>query len=136
MKVITILNAIGIGVNPPDPNKLNQLSYSKLRKFIALNHPVDPDSSKKFSMSDEIGVHYYGLKLATCCGCLQGVLCFKKTLKKFAKCLRKEKGKVDRPDSMLDVPSTDSDQDSGGNDTYEGLSRASIYIGEGPFLYL
>ena len=109
MKVITFLNAIGIGVNPPDPNKINQMNYSKVRKFIALNHPVDPDTFKKFNIGDEIGVHYYGLKLATCCGCLQVVLCLKRTIKKFLKCLRKKKDPVARPDSMLDVPSTDSD---------------------------
>jgi hypothetical protein len=37
---------------------------------------------------------------------------------------------------MRDVPSSDSDQGSEANGTYDGLSRASIYIGEGPFLYL
>lgn len=37
---------------------------------------------------------------------------------------------------MQDVPDSDDDKGSAGNDTYEGLSRASIYIGEGPFLYL
>ena len=70
MKVITILNAVGIGVNPIDPKNKNELTYSKLRKYIALNHPVDPDTSKKFSFNTDIGVQYYGLKLATCCGCL------------------------------------------------------------------
>ena len=109
MKVITLLNTLGIGVNPPDPNKKNKMSYSKVRKFIALNHPVDPDTSKKFGFFEEIGVQYYGLKLATCCGCLEIVLCFKRSLKKFMKCLRKEREKIDRPESMQDVPSTDSD---------------------------
>ena len=45
LKVIAILNAVGIGVSPPDNDKQKQLSYSKIRKFIALNHPVDPDTS-------------------------------------------------------------------------------------------
>lgn len=56
MKVITILNAVGIGVNPIDPKNKNELTYSKLRKYIALNHPVDPDTSKKFSFNTDIGV--------------------------------------------------------------------------------
>jgi hypothetical protein len=81
--MISILNAVGIGVNPPDPNKKIELSYSKLRKFIALNHPVDPDTNTKFSIWDNIGVQYYGLKLFTCCGCLELVLSSKKLIKWF-----------------------------------------------------
>jgi hypothetical protein len=52
------------------------------------------------------------------------------------KCLRKPRVRLEKPESMQDIPSSDSDKGSDKNDTYEGLSRASIYIGEGPFLYL
>ena len=45
LKVIAMLNAAGIGLDPPDKDKRIPLSYSKIRRFIALNHPVDPDTS-------------------------------------------------------------------------------------------
>jgi hypothetical protein len=44
IKIVSLLNAIGIGKNPPDLSKRTELSYSKLKKFISLNHPVDPDT--------------------------------------------------------------------------------------------
>jgi hypothetical protein len=42
---------------------------------------------------------------------------------------------VEKPITMVDVPSSDS-EDSDKNDTFKGLSNASIYLGEGAVLYL
>ena len=40
-----------------------------------------------------------------------------------------------KPNTMADLPSSDS-EDSEKNDTYKGLSNASIYLGEGAIMYL
>ena len=47
----------------------------------------------------------------------------------------KNKKNIAKPKTMKDVPSSDSN-DSEKNDTFKGLSNASIYLGEGAVLYL
>lgn len=44
--------------------------------------------------------------------------------------LKKKTKGIEKPESMKDVPDDDKD------DTFEGLSKAAIYVGEGPILYL
>jgi hypothetical protein len=48
---------------------------------------------------------------------------------------RRKKEQFSKPESMKDVP-TSSDNSSDANDTFKGLSKAAIYVGEGPILYL
>ena len=56
---------------------------------------------------------------------------------KLKKCLNiKRVKKFNRPDTMKDLPDSDSSDDPLKNDTYRGLSEASIYLGEGAVLYL
>jgi hypothetical protein len=44
----------------------------------------------------------------------------------------KNQKKLKRPETLVDEPSSDDEL----NDTYKGLSNASIYLGEGAVLYL
>jgi hypothetical protein len=41
-----------------------------------------------------------------------------------------------RPETMNDLPDSDSSDDPIKNDTYKGLSEAAIHLGEGAVLYL
>ena len=75
------------------------------------------------------------MKLIDAVGCLQFLLVFKKLLKYMkGKFQKSDKKLYLKPDSMKDVP--DSDSDSAANDTFQGLSPASIYLGEGAVMYL
>ena len=47
---------------------------------------------------------------------------------------KKQKKLIEKPESMKDVP--DSGSDSENHDSFEGLSQAAIYVGEGAILYL
>jgi len=115
---------------------VDQLSYKKLKKFIATKHPVDPDTLEKFSIWEPITIKDYGLKLFDIAGCIRLYELYKKGKKHCFKWLvKKKKKKFEKPISMRDVP----DSDSGSSDTkntYKGLSNAAIFVGEGPILYL
>lgn len=50
------------------------------------------------------------------------------------KCFKKKKKKLEKPSSMKDMPDSDSDASEEG--VFKGLTDASIFIGEGPVLYL
>ena len=103
--------------------------------MIIKNHPADPETHEKLSIEDSITVSRYGFKLVDAIGCLKCVsvakVCFKSCKGTFWKKNRKFYLK---PDSMKDVP--DSESDSAANDTFKGLSPASIHLGEGAVLYL
>jgi len=80
-------------------------------------------------------VNKYGLKLIDAIGCLYCLGICKKGFK-FCKSIfaTKKKKFIVKPETMKDVP--DSDSDSEANDTFKGLSSASIYLGEGAIMYL
>ena len=103
--------------------------------MIVKNHPVDPETYEKFSIDDSITVSKYGIKLVDAIGCLKCLFiakgCFKSLKSTF---LKKNRKFYLKPDSMKDVP--DSESDSAANDTFKGLSPASIHLGEGAVLYL
>ena len=111
------------------------LSYKKLHKMIVTLHPTDPETYEKLSLSDSISVNKYGLKLIDAIGCLYCLGLCKRGVK-FCKSLFPKKSTkfIVKPDTMKDVP--DSDSDSEANDTFKGLSTASIYLGEGATMYL
>jgi hypothetical protein len=50
--------------------------------------------------------------------------------------LNKKRKSFEKPDTMKDVPTSSDDSSDNKNDTFKGLSKAAIYIGEGPILYL
>ena len=114
----------------------DKLSYKKLMKMITTYHPCDPDTQRKFEYNDSVTIHNFGLKLMDACGCL---VCYKAT-KKCKKtcralcCKRKLKKEIFKPETMKDVP--DSDSDTSVDDTFDGLHNAAIYLGEGAVLYL
>lgn len=98
-------------------------------------HPTDPETFQTFSLNDTVSVSRFGLKLIDALGCLNCFATFKicsKSLKQ--KFTKKEKKMFHKPETMKDVPDSDSDSDV--NDTFKGLSPAAIHLGEGAILYL
>lgn len=104
-------------------------------------HPNDPENNgKKFEVMQNITVKNFLLKLVG----LDCIFSCYKSWKKFnlkkwmsKKKLKKERDKriEEKPDSLADIPSTDS-SDSDIGDSFKGLSSASKYLGEGATLYL
>lgn len=112
-----------------------KLSYKKLMKRITTMHPTDPETMEKLDLEDSITVNKYLFKLVDAVGCLYCYSVFRRCFKFLkAKLLRRKQKYYLKPDSMKDVP--DSDSDSEANDTFKGLSPAAIYLGEGAVLYL
>ena len=98
-------------------------------------HPTDPETFEKLNIEDGITVSNYGLKLLDAIGCLAFMNVVKCIFKSCKNLFQKKKSKLYiKPDTMKDVP--DSDSDSEANDTFKGLSPASIYLGEGAVMYL
>lgn len=80
---------------------------------------------------DSVTVDNYMLKLIDACGCLKCYEIVTGVSKRANKFIFKKKDKgLQKPASMKDVP------DDENNDSFQGLSKASIYVGEGPILYL
>ena len=123
-----VFNLFGVGV--PEV-KVEKISYKKLRKAIALNHPVDPLTQQKFDVRSSITVSMYELKLADALGCIRCYnFCTKCKDKASGVLLRKKDKGLQKPESMKDVPDDDK------NDSYQGLSKAAVFLGEGSILYL
>ena len=77
----------------------------------------------------------YSTKFNNICNWSKRYKQFKKCkIKNFFLGKPKKKKQLNKPVTMLDVVSTDSDSDK--NDTFKGLSGASKYLGEGAVLYL
>ena len=126
--VRALLELCGIGKVIKKPERI---SYSKLRKVIASKHPVDPQTFEKFEVTDSVTVSDYGMKLTDACGCSKIYACFAKAQSKVKKFVQKKRDKgITKPESMKDVP------DDQNKDSFEGLSKAAIYVGEGPIMYL
>jgi hypothetical protein len=61
--------------------------------------------------------------------------CAKKGKKRILEWLfPREKKLIEKPESMQDVPDSGSGSDN--HDSFQGLSQAAIYVGEGAILYL
>ena len=115
------------------------LSYRKLQKMIQTYHPVDPITNRKFNVLQSITVKNYALKLTDCLGCWLCNRCLKYFGKKCYGLVKRgnTKKKMEKPESMKDVPSSDNSSDEDfGPDTFKGLSEASKNLGEGAILYL
>jgi hypothetical protein len=83
-----------------------------------------------------VTVNKYGLKLTDACCCLAIFKVLTRCKKRFlAWCLKRHKKTIEKPESMKDVPDSGSDSDEN-FDSFQGLSHASIYLGEGAILYL
>lgn len=112
------------------------ISYKKLHRMILKQHPTDPDTNEKFPVWESITVNNYMMKLNDALGCIQLYKNWKKIKHDVHQYFfPKVQKNVKRPITMDDVPSSDSN-DSEKNDTFKGLSNASIYLGEGAVLYL
>jgi hypothetical protein len=124
----SILAIFNIGVVEKRPETI---SYKSLKKSISLNHPVDPLTGWKFSVSESVTVASYNLKLADAFGCIKLYNLLGRYKAKFVSVITNKKVKdITKPESMKDVPDDDAD------DSFKGLSKAAIYVGEGPILYL
>ena len=105
--------------------------------MIETYHPTNPETREKFSIFDSVTVYNYGLKLTDACGVMAVISCFKKVKSRTLKIFKVGgKKKFKRPETMNDLPDSDSSDDNLKNDTYKGLSEASIYLGEGAVIYL
>lgn len=98
-------------------------------------HPCDPETYEKLNVMEGVSVSRFGLKMVDAIGCLYLL----QLVKRFTKWMKstfgkKEKVLFHKPDTMQDVP--DSDSDSEANDTFKGLSTCAINLGEGAILYL
>ena len=123
-----VFNVFGVGITQVKPEKI---SYKKLKKAIALNHPVDPLTNQKFEFRDNVTVDMYNLKLADALGCIKCYNCLIRCKQRCSGILLRKKDKgLKKPESMKDVPDDDK------NDSYKGLSKAAVFLGEGSILYL
>jgi hypothetical protein len=104
--------------------------------MIETYHPTNPETREKFSPSDSVTVYNYGLKLSDACGLIQLLDCLKRLKSALKKKFKKNDKKFLRPETMKDLPDSDSSDDALKNDTYRGLSEAAIYLGEGSVIYL
>jgi hypothetical protein len=98
-------------------------------------HPTDPNTNEKFEVLQSVTVSNYLFKLFDACGCISLYKIYKLLKYKFWNWMFPKKRNFVKPITMEDVPSSDS-VDSEANDTFKGLSNASIYLGEGAILYL
>lgn len=98
-------------------------------------HPTEPFSNEKLSLLDDMSVHKYFSKMCMCCDCSRNLRLMRKCkIKRIFFGKDQAKIRVDKPDTMADVPSTDSNSEI--NDSFNGLSSASQHLGEGALLYL
>lgn len=106
--------------------------------MIETYHPTNPETREKFSPFDSITVHKFSIKIWDACGFIQ-IINFcqlaKSRIKKALNISKKDKS-FKRPETMNDLPDSDSSDDPIKNDTYKGLSEAAIHLGEGAVLYL
>ena len=129
--------AIGASVDEDeDQNKIfwEPISYKKLMKLISTLHPVDPMTKQRFSFKDRITIKDYRAKLSDACFCYaigQKIIQFKRWL------AHKLKGpklkKFEKPESMQDLPSSNSSCSDEDDNT---ISECSQALGDGAALYL
>lgn len=105
-------------------------------KYIAQQHPIDPETNESFGVFDSVSIKNFGMKLCDPCKCLNCYNYFRIKFRGVRKMLIKPKKKILRkPKSMGDIPDSNSDS-SEENDTFKGLKPCAIYLGEGPIMYL
>lgn len=88
-------------------------------------------------MEDRITVKEYGAKISDACFCYAAAQAFKK-VSKYMKSKFKEEDvdKLEKPESMADVPDSSSSDDSDGGSDSKDLTPCSIALGEGSTIYL
>ena len=126
-----------------------KLSYEKLMKFIAKNHPVD-DEKQNFSIMERITVKDYLFRLINPCGLYKSYRNYTKINKYFRehergiKPTKKFSHKVG-PDVSTEQPlkkkeelsESDMSNDEGqGSNQIQGITQASLRLGPGAVLYL
>lgn len=98
---------------------VDKLSYKKLKKFIATNHPVSPNTGEKFSIFDRITVKDFYLKLLDMFGCIRFYGSYRDFKKKCYKiCLKNKKRKFVKPNSMKDMPDSGSNSSDDPQNTF------------------
>ena len=118
-------------------NFFEPISYRKLIKMISTLHPVDHETKNRFAFGDRVEVKDYYAKLSDVCCCYAVTKYFKETIKAIKKRFRKNKVKFERPESMADLPSSDStDSQDEDEKQSKGLTQLSQSLGDGATLYL
>jgi hypothetical protein len=120
-----------------EPEKEERLSYAALMEFIAQNHPTNPITKEKFSLLERLTVKDFGYKIFDCLGCYQIKEFCQSCCRSIRKIeLRGTNPRVKKPEILDDVPETDSEESSEGDDEkYAGLSAAGSHMGTGAVLY-
>ena len=113
--------------------------------MIVENHPVDPDTRERFSLTDRVTVRNYAKKLFDVCCLLKLFKLQRELMRKIkdlllgtiCKCCKKEKYKWPKPKSMEKIPESDSDSgDDAETNIKNELTLCGRNIGEGAVLYL
>ena len=97
--------------HPEEEVKSNKVSYKKLKNLIRKMHPTDPDTYQKFSFKDDVTIANYFMKFNNCCNWSQKYRQFRKCKIKRIFMGKPKKKKLDKPETMADLPSTDSDSE-------------------------
>ena len=118
-------------------NFFEPISYSKLQRVIGTYHPIDPETKTRFSMDDRITIKDYTAKLSDACFCYF----LGQKLKAVTKYMKQRlKGKKDvkfvRPESMADLPDSNSSSEDSEPDENNGITECSLALGDGATLYL
>ena len=114
-------------------NFFEPISYSKLMRVIATYHPYDHETKSRFNIKDRVTINDYSAKLSDACFCYVLAQNIKKGTKFIKNKFKGEKvKKFERPESMADLPDSNSDESSDDN----AISECSQALGDGATLYL
>ena len=105
-------NPLAIVVDSEEKQLYQPLSYKKLMKVICTMHPVDPDSKEKFDIRDRITVKDYYQKVTDFMQCYRIGLLIQEAQRQVRKHFNKEnniQSNIVKPESMMDLPDSDSD---------------------------
>jgi len=101
--------------------------------MIIENHPCDPDTNERFSLTNRITIKDYGKKVFDFC-CLYKMFKIQKAfvnkvkkfiLDKLCTCCKREKFVWPKPKSMEKLPDSDSDSDEGDTNIKNELTICS-----------
>ena len=117
-------------------NFFEPISYSKLQRVIGTHHPIDQETKTRFSIKDRTTIKDYEAKLSDACFCYAIGLQIKATTKYLKQKMKgKKEAKFIRPESMADLPDSNSSEDSDADEN-NGITDVSLALGDGATLYL
>lgn len=102
-------------------------------------HPVDPESKEKFDIRDRITVKDYYQKVTDFIYCYKIGQNLQEVQRKVRKHFNKEnniQSHIVKPESMIDLPDSDSDSMDTDEQQAKGLTITAMNLGDGATLYL